>query len=341
MTFARTAFSGFACLSLAALMAGCSHHTPIATVNGESISRQEFDAMLDRSPQAQQLLRNMIHNKLIEQEAQREGVQPSQDTLQSILDELESDPRFAQDLQTSGMTPQEYEKVNLIPVVDQVMVQEKAAGLTDADLQNYLKLHGPMLAQPARLWAQVLDLPDRNSAERALTLLKTARFEVVATMVPAAPSPFGGPPPDPATIQLVPQQPLLGQPSLYPQAVVDALYKTPAGGITGIIEAAPSIPQQPGSTAPPPKLPIHFYVAKVVKKAPARDASLSIPSVRLQVIQQASAEKLSTDPKKLSSYQKMLTDLQKSAQVSVVAPGLKSVETSIHEPGAGVPGAPG
>ena len=312
-------------------VAGCTDQSaPVAYVNGNAISQDDYVSLLEMSQSrgtlaGQTTLNSMIQNQLLVDEARKEGVAPSREELQAALNQLRLNPQFQETMRQTGLSEGQIMRLFLEPQICQVRLMAKMAGVTDADIRSTFTAHKADLRQPEQVMVRVLQLPDRKRAADALKLVGKTSFESIAQT-------FGGTGAGPVVALR------RGGINPYPPTVVDAAFATPKGKTTGIIEAAPQAnPLQPQAAPASAK---QYYIVDVEDHIPAQEPDLNNPLIRNPVTaiaaQQKGMGKLSP-----TALQDMVASLRRTADISVVRPSLKAVEKAPPPPAIPGVGGPG
>lgn len=319
-----------------ALLSGCTMDSPaVATVGGSTITQEEYLSMLELTPGARGMpsgltvMDQLIQNKLLLQEARRQGVAPTQQEMNNVINYLRTQPDFQADLQQTGLSEEQFAELFIRPQLAIAGLMGKMANVTDAEIQAYFEQNKAALTQPPTIRARVLQFPDRDTAQKALALAGKSTPESIAQT-------FLG---SPQAAQIVP---LTQQGSPYPEQVVDAAFKTEEGAHTGIIEAipAPSFLQPQAAPAA-----TQYYIVFVEEKLPAREADLQNPIIRNQIKQILAQQKLGQGGLSPTAFEDMIRNLRaeasKNNQIQVIRPTVKQVEKGLPEPagpaGMGLP----
>jgi parvulin-like peptidyl-prolyl isomerase len=262
----------------------------------------------------------LIEQQLIVQEAQKEGVAPTEAELAAAMADLRSRPAFQEELRQTGLSEDQVLHLFIEPSLDRTRLLAKMAKVTDAQVKAYFDQHKAELREPETAVCRVLQISDKKKAEEAEKLVGKTAFETIVQT-------FGGGPTAGRIEQITRQGP-----SIYPPQVVDAAFKTPKGQASAIIEAKPQTPvlqQQPSTAA------VQYYIVYVIDKMPARDASLSNPLIKDRVYQAVIRDNSANlSP---TAVQDLIPRLRRSAQINVVRPSVKSVQEA-PPPAPTVPG---
>jgi foldase protein PrsA len=163
-----------ALLSLA--FAGCSGGSStgaVASVNGQDISRAEYDAKLEAGPQGKAVLTQLVQGALIDQYAKDNHVDVSDADVDKKIDEYKSKypaGQFDSILKSQNLTMDDVRKI----VRQQLTVTKAVDGnvkVSDADIKAYLDKNHATLDTPEQVQAKhilVADLATANKVEAEL-----------------------------------------------------------------------------------------------------------------------------------------------------------------------------
>ena len=192
------ALAGLATLALGITVAGCSSGATtsgggdsVATVNGASISRADYDAKLEASPQGKSIFNQMVQGLLIDQYAKANNINISDADVAAKEDEIKSKyppGQFEQILKSQSLTEADVQRI-----LRQQLVVEKAVGanvkVTDADIKAYLDKNHATLDTPEQVRARHILVADLATAEKVEAQLKAgAKFEDMAAKYSTDPS---------------------------------------------------------------------------------------------------------------------------------------------------------
>jgi foldase protein PrsA len=169
------AAAGAALLGLA--FAGCSGSSSsgenIASVNGQNITRADYDAKLEAGPQGKAVLTQLVQGALIDQYAKDNHVDVSDADVDKKIDEYKSKypaGQFESILKSQNLTLDDVKKI-----VRQQLVVQKAVDanikVSDADIKSYLDKNHATLDTPEQVQAKhilVADLATANKVEGEL-----------------------------------------------------------------------------------------------------------------------------------------------------------------------------
>jgi foldase protein PrsA len=165
-----TALLGF---SIAGCAAGSSSGGDVASVNGDKISRTEFDTKLEAGPQGKAVLNQLVQGLLIDQYAKQNNIDISDAEVAKKEDEIKSKyppGQFEQILKSQNLTEDDVKRI-----LRQQLVVEKAVSssikVSDSDVKSYLAKNHATLDTSAQVRARhilVADLPTANKVEAEL-----------------------------------------------------------------------------------------------------------------------------------------------------------------------------
>jgi foldase protein PrsA len=174
MSKAHRIIAGLATVFVAATLTACGAGSgSIATVNGQAISKSDFDNKLEGSPSARGTLQQMVQGVLLDQYAKNNNITVGDDEIAKKEDELKANfPSGSWDemLKSRGLT--ETDVKNLLR--EQIII-DKALGkdvkITDAQIKQYFDKNHAAFDKPEQVRARhilVADLPTANKVESEL-----------------------------------------------------------------------------------------------------------------------------------------------------------------------------
>jgi len=158
MSVVNRAVAGFAtaalCVSLAACSsAGAAGGGDVAAVNGEKISRSDFDKKLEAGPAGKSVLTQLVQQKLVDQYATDKKITVTDDEITKKEDEIKAKyppGQFEQILKQQGLT-----EANVHDILRQTVVIEKAVEpqikISDADIKLYFDKNRALLDKPEQV----------------------------------------------------------------------------------------------------------------------------------------------------------------------------------------------
>ena len=192
------ALTGFAVLALGLTITGCSNGSSgggagdaVATVNGDKVSRAEYDAKLEASPQGKSVFNQMVQGLLIDQYAKNNHIDISDADVQKKEDDIKSKyppGQFEQILKSQSLT-----EADVQHILRQQMTLDKAVDanvhVTDADIKAYLDKNHASLDTAEQVRARHILVADLATAQTVEAQLKSgAKFEDLAAKYSTDPS---------------------------------------------------------------------------------------------------------------------------------------------------------
>jgi parvulin-like peptidyl-prolyl isomerase len=185
----------FACACLVSWAAGCPRPSreadnlkPLATVNGEAISRADFERDWKREPQSDHpevakraLLSSLIDRMLLLQAAAARDVRVSGEEVEREVLRMSADyPEggFAAALDAEQLTLAELkEKARARLTIERLFAFHvyPAAGVTEEELQQHYQTHLPDYQRPEEVWAAQIVVHDVDEAKKILAQLKAGK----------------------------------------------------------------------------------------------------------------------------------------------------------------------
>jgi len=258
-------------------VAGCSGGSiaggggDIASVNGEKISRAEFDSKLEAGPQAKAILNQMVQSALIDQYAKDSHIVISDADIQKKEDDIKSKyppGQFEQILKAQNLTEADVKKI----LREQLIVDKAVSAnikISDADVKSYLDKNHATLDTGEQVRARHILVADLKTAQEVEAQLKAgAKFEDLAKKYSTDPS------------------------------------SKDKGGELGFFSKGQMVPafqaaafSQPlNVVGPPVKSPFGYHIIEVEEKKPAQVASManSADKIRTLLTQQQSQQQYPT-----------------------------------------------
>lgn len=292
------------CTSLAAC-AGGGPGGNVASVNGQNITRADFDHKLESSPSAKQVLNQMVQQSLIDQYARDKKI----DISQADIDKKEAETKakfppgqFEQILKNQGLTEQDVQTI-----LRQQLILEKAVApqvhVSDADVKAYFDKNHAVFDKPEQVRARHILVADLKTANEVLAKLKAGgSWDALAKQYST----------DPASKDKGGELGFFGKGQMVPQ-FQDAAFNAKVGQIVG-----------------PIKSPFGYHIIQVEEKKPAVKASLA--SASAQIRQQL------TQQQEQQQYPVFLQQLRAAANIAVYDDRYKDLFPPVVPPPAS--GAP-
>jgi len=189
-----------------AVLSGCQKPPSVASVNGETITKEDFFAYLERKPNVRvstnqgavdtqlseplgfQALRDLVNRKILIQLAKDETVYPNDSDVKNELDYRESIQKgFMDTLQKSGLTLDQIRNEIIIDLC-QFRLVTKGVTISPEQVAEFMKVNPTMFQEPPRvelLWI-VVDSPKERAAVDA-ELQSGQTFSAVAMKYSKAP----------------------------------------------------------------------------------------------------------------------------------------------------------
>ena len=188
--------AALATLALGLTVAGCSAASGgggdnIATVNGQNISRTDYDAKLEASPQGKAVFNQMVQGILIDQYAKDNHIDVSDADVQKKEDDIKSKyppGQFEQILKTQNLTEADVQRILREQLVVNKAVDANVK-VSDADIQAYLAKNHTTLDTSEQVRARHILVADLPTAMKIEAQLKAgAKFEDMAAKYSTDPS---------------------------------------------------------------------------------------------------------------------------------------------------------
>jgi foldase protein PrsA len=298
-------------------IAGCSGGSDggnIATVNGQNITRAEYDAKLEAGPQGKAILNQLVQTALIEQYATDNHVVISDADVQKREDEIKSKyppGQFETILKSQNLTEADVQKI-----LRQQLVVEQAVGantkISDADVKAYLDKNHATLDTGAQVRAKHILVADAALAAKIEGLLKAGGdFAALAKQYSTDPS------------------------------------SKDKGGELGFFSKGQMVPafqaaafsQKIGVVGPPVKSPFGYHIIVVEETKPAQIATManSADKIRKTLTQQQQQQEI---PKFLEGLRAKATINILDANLKDALPPIPAAAPSTAQTPAAAPTAP-
>jgi foldase protein PrsA len=279
----------------------------IAAVNGQTISRADFDHKLESSPVAKQVLGQMVQTQLIDQYARDKKVDVSQADIDKKLTETKArmqPGQYEQILKQQSLTEQDVQNI-----LKQQLVLEKAVAaqvhVSDSDIKAYFDKNRTLFDKPAQVRARHILVADAGKAKEVLAKLKAGgSWDALAKQYST----------DPSSKDKGGELGFFGRGQMVP-AFQDAAFGAKVGQIVG-----------------PVKSPFGFHVIQVEEKKPAQHGSLASAhdKIKAQLTQQQQA----------TAIPAFLQQLKSTAKIDVYDDRYKDLFPAATAPPAAASGAP-
>ena len=241
----------------------------IAAVNGQNITRADFDKKLESSPAGKQVLTQLVQQSLVDQYGKDNKI----DVTQAEIDKKETDIKskypagqFEQILKQQGLTEADVQQI-----LKQQIIIEKAVApqvkVADSDIKAYFDKNHTTLDKPEQVRARHILVADVKTANDVYAKLKAGgKFEDLAKQYST----------DPSTKDKGGELGFFGKGQMVP-AFQDAAFNSPVGAITK-----------------PVKSPFGYHVIQVEEKKPAIKATLASAhdTIKTTLTQQQQAQQI-------------------------------------------------
>jgi len=159
------------------LLAACNSGggSTIATVNGQKITKAEFDQKLESSPAGRGVLNQMIQADLIDQYAKDNHIDPSSQQIDDEVNKVKArypNGQFEQIVKQQGLTDADVRNIFREQLVLQQAVAKNVPPVTDEQVKQYFDRNHAMLDKPEQVRARHILVPDLKTAEMIEQKLK-------------------------------------------------------------------------------------------------------------------------------------------------------------------------
>ncbi|MGZ3518017.1 MAG: peptidylprolyl isomerase [Vulcanimicrobiaceae bacterium] len=178
MPKAHRLLAGVVTVLLTVSFAACSGSSgSIATVNGQAISRSQFDQQLESSPSSRQVLQQMVTNSLLDQYAKQNNITITDADIAKVENQYKSqypNGEFDQLLKARGMTEADFRNL-----IRPQLIVDKAVGsnikVSDAQIKAYFDKNHAAFDTPDEVKARHILVPDLKTAEKVEADLKSGK----------------------------------------------------------------------------------------------------------------------------------------------------------------------
>jgi len=167
--------AGLCTMLLASSLAACAAGGgTIATVNGQAISKADFDNKLESSPAAVSTLQQMVRDMLITQYAQQNHIDVTDAQISAKEDQIKANfppGSWSDMLKARGLTEQDVHNA----LREQIIIDDavgKNINVSDAQIKAYFDKNHAQFDQPASVQARHILVPDLKTAEKVEADLK-------------------------------------------------------------------------------------------------------------------------------------------------------------------------
>ena len=259
---AAVAAAGFSLLLAACSSGGGS---TLATVNGQKITKADFDQKLEASPAGRGVLNQLIQADLIDQYAKDNHIEPTSQQIDEEVNKVKTrypNGQFEQIVKQQGLTDADVRNIFREQLVLQQAVAKNVPPVTDDQVKQYFDRNHAMLDKPEQVRARHILVPDLKTADTVEQKLKSGGdFAALAKQYST----------DPATKDKGGELGFFGHGQM----------------VAPFDKAAFSLPV--GQTSAPVKSPFGYHIIQVEEKKPAQKATLagSKDQIRTMLQQQA------------------------------------------------------
>lgn len=245
---AAVAAAGFSLLLAACSSSGGS---TIATVNGQKITKADFDQKLETSPAGRGVLNQLIQGDLIDQYAKDNKIEPTSQQIDDEVNKVKArypNGQFEQIVKQQGLTDADVRNIFREQLVLQQAVAKNVPPVTDEQVKQYFDRNHAMLDKPEQVRARHILVPDLKTADMVEQKLKAGGdFAALAKQYST----------DPATKDKGGELGFFGHGQM----------------VAPFDKAAFSLPV--GQTSAPVKSPFGYHIIQVEEKKPAQKATLA------------------------------------------------------------------
>jgi foldase protein PrsA len=251
-------------------------------VNGQKISRAQFDTKLESSPAARQILTQLVQQALIDQYATDKKVDISQADVDKKEAEIKAKypaGQFEQILKQQGLTEADVQQI-----LRQQLVLEKAVApqitVSNADVKAYFDKNHALFDKPAQVRARHILVADQATAETVLAKLKAGgSWDALAKQYST----------DPSSKDKGGELGFFSKGQMVP-AFQDAAFGASVGQIVG-----------------PVKSPFGYHIIQVEEKKPATKANYATnkDQIHAQLVQQQESQQIPAFLQQLRSAAKI------------------------------------
>jgi foldase protein PrsA len=166
--------AGSITLLLAASLAACGGGGAVVTVNGQPISRSQFDTKLENSPIARNVLQQMVQEALITQYAQQNHITVSDADIAAREDQLKANfpgNTWSQMLAARGISEQDvHDALRMQIIVNDALANN--VHVTDAQIAQYFSRNHAAFDTPGQVCASHILVQNLNTANQVEALLR-------------------------------------------------------------------------------------------------------------------------------------------------------------------------
>lgn len=249
------------------LLAACSSGggSTIATVNGQKITKADFDQKLETSPAGRGVLNQLIQADLIDQYAKDNHIEPTSQQIDEEVNKVKArypNGQFEQIVKQQGLSDADVRNIFREQLVLQQAVAKNVPPVTDEQVKQYFDRNHAMLDKPEQVRARHILVPDLKTADTVEQKLKSGGdFAALAKQYST----------DPATKDKGGELGFFGHGQM----------------VAPFDKAAFSLPI--GQTSAPVKSPFGYHIIQVEEKKPAQKATLAASKDQIRTMLQQQA----------------------------------------------------
>jgi foldase protein PrsA len=183
MSKAQRIIAGLVTLLFSAALAACASGGAVATVNGEPISKSDFEAKLEASPVARNTLQQMVQEMLIEQYAKNNKITVTDDEINKREDDLKAN--FQNGSWDEMLKARGLDEAQVKTALREQIILDKALSkdvtITPAQVKQYFDKNHAAFDKPEQVQARHILVPDLATANKVEAQLKSgADFAALA-----------------------------------------------------------------------------------------------------------------------------------------------------------------
>jgi len=177
MSKAQRMFAGLALLLAATMLAACASGGSVATVNGQPISRADFEKKLESSPVARNVLQQMVQEALIAQYAKNNNITVSD----AEIDQRESDLKqnFPNGSWDEMLKARNLSENDVKTALREQIILDKALAkdvtITPAQVKQYFDKNHAAFDKPEQVQARHILVSDLATANKVEADLKSGK----------------------------------------------------------------------------------------------------------------------------------------------------------------------
>jgi foldase protein PrsA len=177
MSKAQRIITGLAALLVATTLAACAGGGSIATVNGQPLSRDDFEKQLEASPVARNILQQMVQEALIDQYAKNNNIDVTDAEIQQREDQLKQNfPNGSWDemLKARNLTEADVKKaLREQLILDKALAKDVT--ISPAQVKQYFDKNHTAFDKPEQVQARHILVPDLATANKIEAQLKQGK----------------------------------------------------------------------------------------------------------------------------------------------------------------------